>query len=448
MKAFITFCRIIAGSTFIVSGLVKANDALGFSYKLEEYFSEKALGMEYMMDYVLPLSVFIVIGEILLGVATLLGALPKLTSSLLFGLTLFFAWLTFYTATCDPYTRQEFKSADGKTYMDLPECVTSCGCFGDALKLTPWESFTKDIVLMVFVIPVFFAAWRKKISLNTMREDVFIGVVSFLLILFLGWKIFDWVFPAFFAAVSIAVAMGIKKIAPARYVEWAMALGVLVVCGIFQWWTLHYLPIKDYRAYAIGENLIENMKTAEEVGKEPPKFLTFYTLKNASTGETKEVDSDTYLTERLWEDTAWEIQKEFTYSKKVKEGYEPKIADFTALDFDGNELKDSLMSIPRLFLVLTYDLAHTDTRHMAELKAFTDAAMADGAVVFGMTTAGYDDCENLRHEFQLAFPYIQGDEKVLKTMIRANPGIMLLENGVVKGKWNASHLPPYPEIKQ
>ena len=94
MKVVISICRIIVGALFIVSGLIKVNDVVGFAYKLEEYFSVKALGFPELLPYTVPIAMFIVIGEVLVGVATLLGAWPKLTSSLLLFMTLFFAWLT------------------------------------------------------------------------------------------------------------------------------------------------------------------------------------------------------------------------------------------------------------------------------------------------------------------------------------------------------------------
>ncbi|MFM1932892.1 MAG: hypothetical protein RL226_2195, partial [Bacteroidota bacterium] len=103
MKALITISRIIVGSLFIVSGLIKMNDALGFMYKLEEYFEPGALNLPGLTDFALPLAVFIVIAEVLLGVAILVGALPKLTSALTLVLMLFFTWLTYYTHNCDPF---------------------------------------------------------------------------------------------------------------------------------------------------------------------------------------------------------------------------------------------------------------------------------------------------------------------------------------------------------
>lgn len=444
MKYFISFCRILVGSLFIVSGMIKVNDAIGFSYKLEEYFSVKALGFPELLPYVLPIAVFIVVGEVLLGVATLLGAWPRLTSSLILFMTLFFTWLTWYTWQCDPYALRTFTNPDGTTFQDTPECVLTCGCFGDALVLTPFQSFLKDVFLLPFVLPFFVAAWRNRVPLNSFREDLVIGVISLALIAAAAVGIFDWFFPVIFTLVALAVGVALKKVAGGR--QWAMALGVLAVCGITQYYTLAHLPLKDYRAYAIGESIPENMKTAEELGLKPPKYMRYYTLRHKSTGELMEVDQDKYVA--LYKDStfdlkSWEIQKDLTHDKLMEPGYEPRILDFLVMDMDGNDLKDSLLALDKVFLLVMWNLDETDTGNMKHIAEFASAAQASGIPFYGFSTADYDRSENFRHEHGLAFPFLQGDEKVLKTMIRANPGLMYLEKGTVINMWSGCDVPDY-----
>ena len=94
---------MFVGALFVVSGLIKSNDALGFMYKLEEYFEPGALNLEYLTPYALQIAIFVCIAEILLGIALLVGALPKLTTVLTMVMMVFFTWLTWYTATCDPF---------------------------------------------------------------------------------------------------------------------------------------------------------------------------------------------------------------------------------------------------------------------------------------------------------------------------------------------------------
>lgn len=445
MKVVISICRTIVGALFIVSGLIKVNDVVGFSYKLEEYFSVKALGFPELLPYTVPIAMFIVIGEVLVGVAALLGAWPKLTSSLLLFMTLFFAWLTYYTATCDPLQQMTFTAVDGTTFVDTPECVTSCGCFGDAIKLTPWESFYKDIFLLPFVLPFFIFAWMGKVKLNDWKDDAVIVTVATLIVLGFSYKMLDWYFPVIFIVTACAVGIGIKQ--ATRGKQWLMAIGVLLVCSLTQYWTYAHLPLKDYRAYAIGSDLRENMKTAEELGLESPAYLTYYTLKHSTTGEIKNMDSEAYLTQQIWKDSLWKIQPEFTYSKKIKDGYEPKIMDLSAMDMDGIDMLDSILDAPSIFLLVMWNLEEAKTSDLAELTAFALKAEAEGKQFYGFTTAGYDECENYRHEHQLAFPFLQGDEKVLKTMIRSNPGLIYMEKGKVINMWAGGDVPTYEEAK-
>ena len=103
MKLLVDICRTVVGALFVVSGLIKSNDSLGFMYKLEEYFEPGALNLDFLIPYALEIAVFVCVGEILLGVALLVGALPKLVSVLTTGMMLFFTWLTWYTAICDPF---------------------------------------------------------------------------------------------------------------------------------------------------------------------------------------------------------------------------------------------------------------------------------------------------------------------------------------------------------
>ena len=132
--AFITnILRLLTGVLFIISGLIKANDPVGFGIKLEEYFT--VFNTEFMIPLATGLAIFVCVAEIALGIALLLGYKSKLTLWLLLLMMIFFTFLTFYSA-----------------YFNK---VTDCGCFGDAIKLTPWQSFSKDIILLVMILIMF-----------------------------------------------------------------------------------------------------------------------------------------------------------------------------------------------------------------------------------------------------------------------------------------------------
>jgi uncharacterized membrane protein YphA (DoxX/SURF4 family)/peroxiredoxin len=445
MKLLITICRILVGSLFIVSGLIKVNDALGFSYKLEEYFDERALGMAELIPYALPIAVFIVIGEVLLGVAVLLGAWPKLTNTLILAMTVFFTWLTYYTAHCDPTSLGIFQNAAGQFYIDAPQCVLTCGCFGEAIPLEPIESFYKDVVLLIFVIPVFIAAWRNKIKLNTKQEDLIYLIGSVVVVSIFCFWLLDWMFPILFTIVAFGVGVLIKKMTNGK--EVLMALGVLAVCVIFQYWTLVHLPIKDYRAYAIGSDIYNKTRSADELGLEPPKFVNVYVLKNVNTGEEKEMDSDAYLAEKVWQDKSWEILKDKTYSKKVSDGYEPKIKDFAPTNQDGDEVIDELLQYDRVFLLVSSRLDKFNTKYIPKINEFAKQAEADGAKFFGISSTSGEELEQFRFTHQTPFEFLVNDGTELKIIVRSNPGLVYLEKGVVKNMWAGIDIPDYAKQK-
>src|SRR5690606_12556954 len=136
MKILVTISRIIVGVLFIFSGFVKLNDPLGFSYKLQEYFSEQVLNIEFLIPFALVIAITLVIFELVLGIMLLIGYLPRFTLWSLLIMIVFFTFLTFYSA-----------------YFNK---VTDCGCFGDAIPLTPWQSFYKDVILLILLFILFF----------------------------------------------------------------------------------------------------------------------------------------------------------------------------------------------------------------------------------------------------------------------------------------------------
>src|SRR5882672_5858215 len=191
--------RYFVGALFIFSGLIKLNDPIGTEIKMEEYFEVFAEDFGsfflWLKPYALEIGLFLIVLELALGVAVLLYYRMNFTTKVLLGLMIFFTFLTFYSA-----------------YFDK---VTDCGCFGDAIKLTPWQSFYKDIILMVFVLHLFW--YRKKFDpiLRTMEGHVIVFLVT----------------------------------------------GVSFFLGIY---AVRHLPFIDFRAYKIGNTIPDQMKPAEQ----------------------------------------------------------------------------------------------------------------------------------------------------------------------------------------
>lgn len=462
MRIVLIICRILVGSLFVVSGLIKSNDVMGFMYKLEEYFEPGALNLEWLMPVALPLAIFIVIGEVLLGVALLVGALPKLTTTLTLIMMLFFTWLTYYTDNCDPNGTVMVENAQGVMEEIANQCVLECGCFGNAIPLTPRESFYKDLFLLIFVIPIFIGAWMGRVRLNTTKEAIFVYTFSILITSLFAMMMLDWMFPVIFLTLCLIVSGVIQKRITGKKQEWLMAAGVLVIAGFFQYSTLYHLPMKDYRPYAIGESIRENMKDADELneslalGEEPyqaPEYATEYTFVNVKTKEDTVVMSNDWLeiqgTE--WFKNTYEIA-ENGYdgaSVLVKDGYNPLIQDFEVMDYEGEDYTYEIVGNEGYtFLHISKDLNTAHTCPQEALNELAKKAEANGHAFYALTSASYEEAEEYRHEYQAAYPFLVCDQTELKIVVRSNPGLILIHDGVVLGKWAASDIPAYEDMNE
>ncbi len=353
MRYLVSFCRLAVGVIFIISGLIKLNDPLGFSFKLEEYFSEAVLDLPFLMPYALGLSIFVVILEVVLGVMLLLGFQKKFTVWSLLLLIIFFTFLTFYSA-----------------YFNK---VTDCGCFGDAIKLTPWESFTKDLVLLILI-----------------------GVLYY----------------------------GMQYITPVlrpRATRILVAISLLASIW-FGYYVLNHLPLKDFRPYKIGANIQQGMEIPEDAPK--PVFEYSWRFRNNGQDEVIITNGD-YPS----------VEGEFigVETKEIQPGYEPPIHDFS-LEREGMDFTYELLEKEKLMMVVAYDLAKTETAAYQELKITTDQALEAGYTVIGMSASGVDWTGQFQEMYKLGFPFYFTDETTLKTIVRSNPGVLVLERGTIVEK--------------
>jgi len=487
MKILSTISRVFVGALFIVSGLIKANDTLGFSYKLEEYFENGALAyrirdwfgwdsfsLEFLMDHALMLAIIMCAAEIILGFAILFGTKIKFAVYSLLGLTVMFFFLTLHTATCDPHasyndvTTVELGSAahtrlvkrmeaNDKLYIkeeagekvtfveEMPvQCVTDCGCFGDAMKgslgrsLTPWESWTKDLILLLFLIPILLS--RNSIKINTTREDIVVGTSSLIFIGFLSW-VFDWYFPMLFFAIGYLGYYGTKRLLFNTVLRWLPILVVTVISIVFIVYTLNYLPVRDYRAYGVGKSIPEQMVLPE--GAKESVFDNVFYYKNKTTGVVEEFTETTYP----WDDDNYEFSDRKT--KLIFQGDVAAITDFTMMADDGNDYaQDYFNEEGYIFMFVAYDINKTDEGAMKKMNTFVDQCNANGSYVIGLTASLYDDVESFRHKHQTMFDFYSCDAITLKTIIRANQGVVLMKKGKILAKWNVNSLPNYDEVNK
>lgn len=353
MKYLVGFSRIFVGVLFIISGFIKLNDPVGFSFKLEEYFSQEVLNLPFLEPYALAISIFVVIFEVLLGVMLLVGFRVKFTVWSLLLMIVFFTFLTFYSA-----------------YFNK---VTDCGCFGDAIKLTPWESFSKDVILLALII-----------------------------VLFIGQKYIGSIFGS-----------NTKRI---------LTLLALVLCILYANHVLRHLPVIDFRPYKIGANIEQGMLVPEDA----PKAIFEYAWR-FKVGEEERI----IVTHGEYPS----IDGEFldVETKEIQKGYEPPIHDFT-IEREGEDFAASLLQEQKLVMVIAYDLRKTERSAYTEIKKVTEEALNKGYEVIGMSASNEVQMEQLTGDFGLGFDFYFTDETTLKTIVRSNPGVLVLEKGTILQK--------------
>lgn len=368
-NSFLTIVKILVAILFIFSGLIKLNDPLGFSYKLEEYFEV------FHITFLNPIAVILSIGicalEVILGLLLLTGFYAKKVIWGLLGLIIFFTFLTFYSAAFD--------------------VVKSCGCFGDAIPLTPWQSFFKDLVLLALIIVLFIS--RNKFVKTSKNEKLITSIIVLAPLLF----------------------------------------------GLY---TYTFLPIIDFLPYKVGANIPELMKIPEGAAQNEYKIV--YTLKNKKTGESKEMTDKEYLETKIYENPDWEL-KSSSDPILVKEGYQPKIKDLNVYDSQGVNYTKEIFENPYYNLIaVAWKLDKTNKNALGDINALAINAVENFNVrAVLLTSNSAQDAQKLTKELNLLTEIFYADAVPLKSMVRANPGLILLKNGVVINKWPASNLPSY-----
>jgi len=437
--------RILVGALFIVSGLIKANDPIGFSYKLNDYFAPGVFNMPWLDSFALELSIFVCVAEIVLGIAVLFGARMKLASWSLLIMMVFFTLLTGYTAIAnwffdnpDSGVTHFFEGILGFVAREDISYMKDCGCFGDAIKLTPWQSFLKDVVLMVFSVIIFMG--RDKVKMGSIKDDLINWGIALVLIAFFSFGVVHWAFPVWFSLVSFGVLLGIKTLLSQEWKDWVMAGAATIITAWFCWYCVAHLPIKDFRPYKIGNNIAELKECPPDAPQDVYEDTWYYKVN----GEVK-----TFTTaEEPWNIEGAEFVDRTT--ELIEKGCEPPIHDFVLEDIDGMDYTEDILTESAMILVINYDITKADVGAQKGVANLFEATINDpngGPYMYGLAANIYEEVEPFRHEHQLQFDYLTGDATMLKTIIRANPGIVLLSEGEVLGKWNGNDVPSYEEIK-
>ncbi|SCX93365.1 DoxX protein [Nonlabens sp. Hel1_33_55] len=357
MKLLVGICRVFVGVLFIFSGLVKLNDPVGFGFKLDEYFGAAVLGLEFLQPFALPLAIFLVILEVILGVMLLIAFQRKFTVWSLLLMIIFFTFLTFYSA-----------------YFNK---VTDCGCFGDAIPLTPWESFTKDVILLFMIV-----------------------------ILFMNVNLIQPIFKKFTGMVTTML--------------------VTIGCFGIAYYVLMHLPIIDFRGYKIGTNINQAMQPDPE----RPDVYGYDWYYNENGNEE-------IITTK---GTPPEGRPNYTKveTRLLEKGYEPPIHDFAINSETEGDITQEILNEPKVALLIMYNLNNTENRGMLKLPQIIKRAKASGYRVIALSSSAPKEADQAKSTYGLDVNFYTTDGTALKTVIRSNPGVVLLKNGVVTAKshWN------------
>lgn len=355
MKTFITqFSRLFVGILFIISGLIKLNDPLGFSYKLDEYFSEAVFNMPFFVPFTLAIALFLVILEVVLGVMLLIGYKTKWTIWSLLLLVVLFSFLTFYSA-----------------YFDV---VKDCGCFGDALHLTPWQSFSKDLILLFFILILFYDQQHIK--------------------------------PLF-----------------SKNIQNILVLTSIILCSFLGYWVINHLPLKDFRPYKLGTNIRKSMEIPDNAPKSVVEMIFIYKVN----GIDKEFTEKDLMN--------LPVGAEFVDRKDkiIVQGYLPPIHDFK-LELNGEDQTDMVLSKEKALVIVAYDLEKADVSGLQKINELHKKASGKGYYVAILTGSSTDVISKVKKQYNFNFDCLFCDGTALKTIERANPSFVILSYGTLTQK--------------
>ncbi len=355
MKWITSIFRIFVGALFIFSGLIKINDPVGFSIKLSEYFevfsNDFAGFFHYFIPYSLTLAVILCLLEIVLGINLLTKHGTKITINMLLLLTVFFTFLTFYSA-----------------YFNK---VTDCGCFGDAIPLNPWQSFTKDLVLLVMILWLFFMKNHIEPRLTERTRNAFF-------------------------AISLVVGFFLAVIA------------------------IRHLPFLDFRAYKVGTNIEKAMQPSA------PLKYKYIMEKDGEKQELMEYPTDPSY--------------KYVDMVLVNPEAQPKITDYSIWNDEGDFTQETFQG--RKLMIIISDINKSKSKNFKKFESIAGELDKYEIEPIIITSSDGSEVQKMLSELKLSeIPIYYGDATVLKTMIRSNPGLILIEDGTIIEKWHFRDTP-------
>jgi uncharacterized membrane protein YphA (DoxX/SURF4 family) len=362
-KAQITISRMLLGLLFIFSGFVKGVDPVGTQYRIEDYFI--AFGTDWAIPLALPLSVILNATEFVLGFLLLFNVNMRITAWLVLIMMGVFTVLTLNDATNNP--------------------VPDCGCFGDALIISNWQTFYKNLVIDALLLIVFLT--RKRIP---------------------GWFSYR--------------------------IEWVLLVFSVLGFIFFQIHNLRHLPVIDFMDWKVGKNM---------VNQNPVPLDYYLTYRNKQTGETKEYLSPNYP----FNDSSWVANWEFINQRIVDPN--PHLHDLQMEDAAGMDRTAEIIENPGFqFILVMFDLSKANLKQIDKIRDLSHGCNQSGIAFAAITSSPPSDAEVFNNYHYLDTYFYFADDVVLMSMIRSNPGLILLKNGVVLEKWHHNDIPSFDQVKE
>jgi uncharacterized membrane protein YphA (DoxX/SURF4 family) len=357
MKISRSASRIIIGLVFIFSGFVKAIDPLGSAYKFHDYF--QAFNIGFLNKLSLTLAILLCTSEFIAGLSVLTGLRQKTGILGVLILLIIFTPVTFILALTNP--------------------VSDCGCFGDAIHLTNWQTFGKNLILILLLMILF--ANRKKAQ-----------------------QIFH------------------------KTTEWIILVTAAILLVLFSLANLRYLPVVDFLPYKTGVKIADKMVVP--AGAPVDEYRTTFVY------EKNGVRRDFNLNNYPSDDSTWKFVDQ--KSVLIKKGYKPPIHDFIISTLSGEDITKQLLSYRGYtVLMISKKLSESENKHLSNGFKLGNYCMENGINYYILTSSGTMEVKS----YSNGLTFCTCDETTLKTMIRANPGYILIKDGIILGKWSWANVP-------
>ena len=362
VKIGVNVCRFVLGGLFVFSGFVKVIDPFGFFYKLQDYITAFGMSAWVPVSLLFMAGVALSVIEFYVGVCLFLGIHKRVSSTMALVLMAFMTPLTLYLAIANP--------------------VSDCGCFGDAWVLTNWETFWKNVVLLIAAFSVF------------RGRRVVVRFIS-------------------------------------RKIEWMFSMYTILFIFALSFYCLRNLPVIDFRPYKIGVNIKEGMEIPADA--KPAVYDTRFILEKD--GKRQEFTLENYP------DSTWTFVE--TRNVIKEKGYEPPIHDFALLDMEtGEDITEQVLTDEGYtFLLIAHRIEEADDSNIDLINEIYDYSVEHGYGFYALTSSPKDDvllwCDRTGAEYS----FCQTDDITLKTIIRSNPGLLLIKEGTILNKWSDNNLP-------